>query len=324
MTRALSGFGIATRVRSPARGRFRRRGGRGSGRLGRRSVINAPVAVITPRSALIVDYLGAGAGIARGRHIAQADFMVTVAVISVRSRKVMEVLLASRCAPTRRWPGGFPNSRCYGDSRGRRSGTATGLRRGCATTSTLPAAVSTRRAQRGARLASRQGPFSAGAQRPAHFWRRRQAAAVTSPGRLGACSAYSVHHDAAQSGRGGVAQTLAHEVRLPISGRGAQRLGDKSVDGILAALEPVFDSRRRDPQRVASRALDNLRPWRWRPARRSDRQVRTAETCDAIDVATCWSRRACRAKPDGRAHSREPGSSLGCHRREGGSDLVRS
>lgn len=221
------------------------------GRWDATNVINAPVAVITPISIDHVDYLGADiAGIAgeKAGIITRAPTVRRTPSRSsgVRSRRSWRCCWPNRCAPTRRWPGRIPNSRCYGD-RSRSAVRYCNCRAsaGFTPTSTCRCTVNTRRTTRcSPSLPSR--PFSvpvrsvsSTATPSAGF------AAVTSPGRLERMrSAPTVFIDAAHNpaGASALAQTLAHEFDFRFLVGVLSVLGDKDVDGILAALEPVFDS----------------------------------------------------------------------------------
>ena len=124
-------------------------------------------------------------------------------------------------------------------------------------------------------LAAVEAFFGAGAQRQLDVDAVRAGfAAVNSPGRLERVrSAPTVFIDAAHNpaGAAALAQTLADEFDFRMLVGVLSVLADKDVDGILAALEPVFDSRRRDPQRVAAgpgcrvAGVDGARAVRRRP-----------------------------------------------------------
>ncbi|WP_304528392.1 glutamate ligase domain-containing protein, partial [Mycobacterium sp. E796] len=114
-------------------------------------------------------------------------------------------------------------------------------------------------------------------------------AAVTSPGRLERLrSAPTVFIDAAHNPAGAtaLAQTLAGEFDFRFLVGVLSIMADKDVDGILAALEPAFDSvvvtyngspRALDVESLALAARERFGPDR----------VATAENLrDAIDVAT--------------------------------------
>lgn len=98
---------------------------------------------------------------------------------------------------------------------------------------------------------------------------------------------HGVHRRRAQSGgASALAQTLAHEFDFRFLVGVLSVLGDKDVDGILAALEPVFDSvvvtHNGSPRALDVEALALAAGERFGPDR-----VRTAENLrDAIDVAT--------------------------------------
>ena len=139
-------------------------------------------------------------------------------------------------------------------------------------------------------LAAVEAFFGAGAQRQLDVDAVRAGfAAVTSPGRLERMrSAPTVFIDAAHNpaGAAALAQTLADEFDFRFLVGVLSVLADKDVDGILAALEPVFDSvvithngspRAMDVESLALAARERFGPDR----------VTTAENLrDAIDVAT--------------------------------------
>ena len=139
-------------------------------------------------------------------------------------------------------------------------------------------------------LAAVEAFFGAGAQRQLDVEAVRAGfAAARSPGRLERMrSAPTVFIDAAHNpaGAAALAQTLAGEFDFRILVGVLSVLADKDVDGILAALEPVFDSvvvthngspRALDVESLALAARERFGPDR----------VTTAENLrDAIDVAT--------------------------------------
>src|SRR6201996_2511328 len=139
-------------------------------------------------------------------------------------------------------------------------------------------------------LAAVEAFFGAGAQRQLDVEAVRAGfAAVTSPGRLERMrSAPTVFIDAAHNpaGASALAQTLAGEFDFRFLVGVVSVLADKDVDGILTALEPVFDSvvvtHNGSPRALDVEALAVAARAKFGPDR-----VTTAENLrDAIDVAT--------------------------------------
>jgi dihydrofolate synthase/folylpolyglutamate synthase len=139
-------------------------------------------------------------------------------------------------------------------------------------------------------LAAVEAFFGAGAQRQLDVEAVRAGfAAVTSPGRLERMrSAPTVFIDAAHNpaGAGALAQALAGEFDFRNLVGVLSVMGDKDVDGILAALEPAFDSvvvthngspRALDVESLALAAQERFGP---------DRVVTAENLRDAIDAAT--------------------------------------
>ena len=139
-------------------------------------------------------------------------------------------------------------------------------------------------------LAAVEAFFGAGAARQLDVEAVRAGfAAVTSPGRLERMrNAPTVLIDAAHNpaGAAALAQTLAGEFDFRFLACVLSVLADKDVDGILAALEPVFDSvvvtHNGSPRALDVESLALAARARFGPDR-----VTTAENLsDAIDVAT--------------------------------------
>lgn len=139
-------------------------------------------------------------------------------------------------------------------------------------------------------LAAVEAFFGAGAQRQLDVDAVRAGfAAVTSPGRLERMrSAPTVFIDAAHNpaGAAALAQTLSGEFDFRFLVGVLSVLADKDVDGILTALEPVFDSvvvtHNGSPRALDVEALAVAARAKFGPDR-----VTTAENLrDAIDVAT--------------------------------------
>ena len=179
-------------------------------------------------------------------------------------------------------------------------------------------------------LAAVEAFFGAGAQRQLDVDAVRAGfAAVTSPGRLERMrSAPTVFIDAAHNpaGAAALAQTLADEFDFRMLVGVISVLADKDVDGILAALEPAFDSvvvthngspRALDVEALALVAQERFGPdrvhHRREPARRHRRRDRAG-------------RRRRVGSRSGRANAfrhRDRHHRLGGHRR-GRADFVRS
>jgi dihydrofolate synthase / folylpolyglutamate synthase len=139
-------------------------------------------------------------------------------------------------------------------------------------------------------LAAVEAFFGAGAQRQLDVDAVRAGfAAVASPGRLERMrSAPTVFIDAAHNpaGAAALAQTLSDEFDFRFLVGVLSVLADKDVDGILTALEPVFDSvvvtHNGSPRALDVEALAVAARAKFGPDR-----VATAENLrDAIDVAT--------------------------------------
>ncbi|MGH3676132.1 MAG: bifunctional tetrahydrofolate synthase/dihydrofolate synthase [Mycobacterium sp.] len=139
-------------------------------------------------------------------------------------------------------------------------------------------------------LAAVEAFFGAGAQRQLDVDAVRTGfAAVTSPGRLERMrSAPTVFIDAAHNpaGAAALAQTLAEEFEFRFLVGVISVMAEKDVDGILAALEPVFDQlvvthngspRALDVETLALRAEERFGP---------ERVIGAATLPDAIESAT--------------------------------------
>ena len=269
------------------------------GRWDATNVINAPVAVITPIAIDHVDYLGddiagiAGekAGIITRASGAADGAPDTVAVIGRQVPEAMEVLLAQ----TVRADAAVAREDSEFAVLGRRvaiGGQVLQLQGlgGVYSDVFLPLHGEHQAHNAVVALAAVEAFFGAGAQRQLDVDAVRAGfAAVTSPGRLERMrSAPTVFIDAAHNpaGAAALAQTLADEFDFRFLVGVLSVLADKDVDGILAALEPVFDSvvithngspRAMDVESLALAARERFGPDR----------VTTAENLrDAIDVAT--------------------------------------
>jgi dihydrofolate synthase/folylpolyglutamate synthase len=266
------------------------------GRWDATNVINAPVAVITPIGIDHVEYLGADiAGIAgeKAGIITKAPEGApdTVAVIARQAPEAMEVLLAQ----TVRADAAVAREDSEFAVLGRQvaiGGQVLQLQGlgGVYSDVYLPLHGEHQAHNAVVALAAVEAFFGAGAQRQLDVEAVRAGfAAVTSPGRLERMrSAPTVFIDAAHNpdGAAALAQTLAGEFDFRFLVGVLSVLADKDVDGILAALEPAFDSvvvthngspRALDVESLALAARERFGPDR----------VATAENLrDAIDVAT--------------------------------------
>ncbi|MGV0606512.1 bifunctional tetrahydrofolate synthase/dihydrofolate synthase [Mycolicibacterium sp. XJ1904] len=139
-------------------------------------------------------------------------------------------------------------------------------------------------------LAAVEAFFGAGAQRQLDIDAVRAGfAAVTSPGRLERMrSAPTVFIDAAHNpaGAAALAQALQEEFDFRFLVGVVSVMGDKDVDGILTALEPVFDqvvvTHNGSPRALDVEALALLAEQRFGP----ERVVTAATLPDAIETAT--------------------------------------
>nr|WP_313958182.1 folylpolyglutamate synthase/dihydrofolate synthase family protein [Mycobacterium simulans] len=260
------------------------------------NVINAPVAVITPISVDHVEYLGdaiaqiAGekAGIITRAPDGAPD---TVAVIARQVPEAMEVLLAQSVradAAVAREGSEFAvlgRQVAVGGQVLQLQGLG-----GMYSDIYLPLHGEHQAHNAVAALAAVEALFGAGAQRQLDIDAVRAGfAAVTSPGRLERMrSAPTVFIDAAHNpaGANALAHALAAEFDFRMLVGVLSVMADKDVDGILSALEPVFDSvvvthngspRALDVETLALAAEERFGP---------DRVIPAANLRDAIDAAT--------------------------------------
>ncbi|MGO9253736.1 MAG: bifunctional tetrahydrofolate synthase/dihydrofolate synthase [Mycobacterium sp.] len=266
------------------------------GRWDATNVINAPVAVVTPIAIDHVDYLGDDiAGIAGEK----AGIIVkspegspdTVAIIGRQAPEAMEVLLDQTVradAAVAREDSEFAvlgRQVAIGGQVLRLQGLG-----GVYSDLFLPLHGEHQAHNAAVALAAVEAFFGAGAQRQLDIDAVRTGfAAVTSPGRLERMrSAPTVFIDAAHNpaGAAALAQTLAGEFDFRSLVGVLSVLADKDVDGILAALEPVFDhivvTHNGSPRALDVVSLGFAASERFGPDR-----VTTAENLrDAIDAAT--------------------------------------
>ncbi|WP_099287973.1 bifunctional tetrahydrofolate synthase/dihydrofolate synthase [Mycobacterium persicum] len=266
------------------------------GRWDATNVINAPVAVITPISKDHVDYLGNDiAGIAGEKagiiRRAEEGSPETVAVIARQRPEVMEVLLGQAVrsdAAVAREDSEFAvlgRQVAVGGQVLQLQGLG-----GVYSDIYLPLHGEHQAHNAVVALAAVEAFFGAGAQRQLDVEAVRAGfAAVTSPGRLERMrSAPAVFIDAAHNpaGAAALARTLADEFDFRTLGGVISVLADKDVDGILQAVEPVFDSvvvthngspRALDVESLAAAARERFGP---------DRVLSAANLSDAIDTAT--------------------------------------
>jgi len=266
------------------------------GRWDATNVINAPVAVVTPIAIDHVDYLGDDiAGIAGEK----AGIIVkspegspdTVAIIGRQAPEAMEVLLDQTVradAAVAREDSEFAvlgRQVAIGGQVLRLQGLG-----GVYSDLFLPLHGEHQAHNAAVALAAVEAFFGAGAQRQLDIDAVRTGfAAVTSPGRLERMrSAPTVFIDAAHNpaGAAALAQTLAGEFDFRSLVGVLSVLADKDVDGILAALEPLFDhivvTHNGSPRALDVVSLGFAASERFGPDR-----VTTAENLrDAIDAAT--------------------------------------
>jgi len=266
------------------------------GRWDATNVINAPVAVVTPIAIDHVDYLGDDiAGIAGEK----AGIIVkspegspdTVAIIGRQAPEAMEVLLDQTVradAAVAREDSEFAvlgRQVAIGGQVLRLQGLG-----GVYSDLFLPLHGEHQAHNAAVALAAVEAFFGAGAQRQLDIDAVRTGfAAVTSPGRLERMrSAPTVFIDAAHNpaGAAALAQTLAGEFDFRSLVGVLSVLADKDVDGILAALEPVFDHIV-VTHNGSQRALDVVSLGFAASERFGPDRVTTAENLrDAIDAAT--------------------------------------
>ncbi|WP_046315116.1 folylpolyglutamate synthase/dihydrofolate synthase family protein [Mycobacterium sp. UM_Kg1] len=266
------------------------------GRWDATNVVQAPVAVITPIGIDHVDYLGADiAGIAAEKagviHRSPDELTDTVAVIARQAPEAMEVLLAESvradAAVARE------NSEFAVRSRQLAVGGQVlelqGLG-GVYSEIFLPLHGEHQAHNAVLALAAVEAFFGAGADRQLDVETVRAGfAAVRSPGRLERMrSSPTVFIDAAHNPAGAavLAQALTDDFDFRYLVGVVSVMRDKDVDGILAALEPVFD-RIVVTHNGSERALDierlTVAAARWFG---DDRVVTTETLEDAIDAAT--------------------------------------
>jgi dihydrofolate synthase / folylpolyglutamate synthase len=266
------------------------------GRWDATNVINAPVAVITPIGIDHVEYLGEDiAGIAgeKAGIITRAPDGApdTVAVIAKQVPEAMEVLLAQSVpadAAVAREDSEFAvlgRQVAIGGQVLELQGLG-----GVYSEVYLPLHGEHQAHNAVVALAAVEAFFGAGAQRQLDIDAVRAGfAAVTSPGRLERMrSAPTVFIDAAHNpaGAAALAQTLDSEFDFRYLVGVLSVMADKDVDGILGALEPVFDSvvvtHNGSPRALEVESLALVAQQKFGPDR-----VQTAENLrDAIEVAT--------------------------------------
>ncbi len=268
------------------------------GRWDATNIVNAPVAVVTPIAVDHVDYLGDTvaeiAGEKAGIITKQDDDLVptdTVAVLARQTPEAMEVLLrqavAADAAVARE-----DSEFAVLDRQVAVGGQLLELQGlgGVYSDIYLPLHGEHQAHNAVVALAAVEAFFGAGAQRQLDVDAIRAGfAAVTSPGRLERMrSAPTVFIDSAHNpaGASALAQALTEEFDFRTLVGVVSVMGDKDVDGILTALEPVFDQivvthngspRALDVAALALRAEERFGPER----------VITADTLpDAIETAT--------------------------------------
>ncbi|WP_421845030.1 bifunctional tetrahydrofolate synthase/dihydrofolate synthase [Mycobacterium sp.] len=266
------------------------------GRWDATNVLNSPVAVITPIGIDHVEYLGHDiAGIAGEKagiiNRAADGSPETVAVIARQVPEAMDVLLA-QCV---RADAAVAREDSEFAVLGRQVAVGGQLLQlqglgGVYSDVYLPLHGEHQAHNAVVALAAVEAFFGAGAQRQLDVEAVQAGfAAVASPGRLERMrSAPTVFIDAAHNpaGASALAQTLAGEFDFGLLVGVLSILADKDVDGILAALEPVFDSvvvthngsaRALDIEALSLAAQERFGP---------DRVITAENLRDAIDVAT--------------------------------------
>ncbi|MCV7303654.1 bifunctional folylpolyglutamate synthase/dihydrofolate synthase [Mycobacterium barrassiae] len=268
------------------------------GRWDATNVVDAPVAVITPVGVDHSDYLGDTvadiAGEKAGVIKKQEDSMVpteTVAVIARQVPEAMEVLLAQAVrsdAAVAREDSEFAvlgRQIAVGGQLLELQGLG-----GLYSDIFLPLHGEHQAHNAVVALAAVEAFFGAGAQRQLDIDTVRAGfAAVTSPGRLERLrSAPTVFVDAAHNPAGAVAlaQALQEEFDFRFLVGVVSVMADKDVDGIITALEPVFDQivvthngspRAMEVEALAMRAEERFGP---------ERVIAAATLPDAIETAT--------------------------------------
>ncbi|MGX9792522.1 bifunctional tetrahydrofolate synthase/dihydrofolate synthase [Mycobacterium sp. MMS18-G62] len=268
------------------------------GRWDATNVVNAPVAVITPIGVDHTDYLGDTiteiAGEKAGIITKQDDDLVptdTVAVIGRQVPEAMEVLLAQSVradAAVAREDSEFA-------VRGRQIAVGGQLLELQGLGGVYPEIFLPLHGEHQAHnavlaLAAVEAFFGAGSQRQLDIDTVRAGfASVTSPGRLERMrSAPTVFIDAAHNpaGAAALAQTLSEEFDFRFLVGIVAVMADKDVDGILAALEPVFDqvivTHNGSPRALEVEALALRAEERFGP----ERVITAATLPDAIETAT--------------------------------------
>lgn len=268
------------------------------GRWDATNVVNAPVAVITPIGIDHADYLGDTvseiAGEKAGIVTRQPDDLIptdTVAVIGRQAAEAMEVLLAQALrvdAAVAREDSEFTvlsRQVAIGGQLLELQGLG-----GVYSEIFLPLHGEHQAHNAVLALAAVEAFFGAGADRQLDIDAVRAGfAAVASPGRLERLrSAPTVFIDAAHNpaGAAALADALQTEFDFRFLVAVVSVMGDKDVDGILAALEPAFDQivvthngspRALDVEALALRAEERFGP---------ERVIRAATLPDAIETAT--------------------------------------
>lgn len=268
------------------------------GRWDATNVVNAPVAVITPIGVDHVDYLGGTiaeiAGEKAGIITRQADDLVptdTVAVLARQVPEAMEVLLAEAVradAAVAREDSEFAilgRQVAIGGQLLELQGLG-----GVYTDIFLPLHGEHQAHNAAVALAAVEAFFGAGADRQLDIDTVRAGfAAVTSPGRLERMrSAPTVFIDAAHNPAGAAAlsEALRDEFDFRYLVGVVSVMGDKDVDGILAALEPALDqivvTHNGSPRALEAAALAVKAEEIFGP----ERVITAATLPDAIETAT--------------------------------------
>lgn len=268
------------------------------GRWDATNVVNAPVAVITPIGVDHAEYLGDTlaeiAAEKAGIIGKQEDDLVptdTVAVIGRQAPEAMEVLLAQ----TVRADAAVAREDSEFAVLGRQVAVGGQLLElqglgGLYSDVFLPLHGEHQAHNAALALAAVEAFFGAGAQRQLDVEAVRAGfAAVTSPGRLERMrSAPTVFIDAAHNpaGAAALAQALQEEFDFRFLVGIVSVMGDKDVDGILTALEPVLDqivvTHNGSPRALDVEALALVAEQRFGP----ERVVTAATLPDAIETAT--------------------------------------
>ena len=268
------------------------------GRWDATNVVNAPVAVITPIGVDHAEYLGdtlaeiaeEKAGII-GKQEEDLVPTDTVAIIARQAPEAMEALLAQ----TVRADAAVAREDSEFAVLGRQVAVGGQLLElqglgGLYSDIFLPLHGEHQAHNAALALAAVEAFFGAGAQRQLDIDAVRAGfAAVTSPGRLERMrSAPTVFIDAAHNpaGAAALAQALQEEFDFRYLVGVVSVMGDKDVDGILAALEPVFDqvvvTHNGSPRALDVEGLALLAEQKFGP----ERVVTAATLPDAIETAT--------------------------------------